>query len=303
MRTPTLIKARRGVSVAAGLCFLTLGAGGAWALATVTTRPPSHRPPAPRFRTVPPLTTTQRSAVFSFVDRQRRVYFQCSLDGAAFKLCASRVRYGPGVEPGRMRCKGQPRRVKGRRVKWCSRRTPSRQRPLALGRHSFRVRAVSGRLTGPPTTYRWTITRMPAPVIPPPSQPGAGGVGGGIAPVGVQATFSIAGGPEGSLYPGAAPRRIALVLTNPHAVVIYVTALAVNATTEDLGCPVDENVLITQSNVSPITPVAVPPGVSVTLPVQGITAPTIQLIDLQSVNQDACKGATFVLHYTGSAYE
>jgi hypothetical protein len=308
MRTPTLIKARGGVGAAVWLCFLTLGAGGAWAVATATNPPRLHRPPLPTFGTVPPRSTTQVSAVFSFFDRQRRVYFQCSLDGAPFKDCSSRVRYGPLSGAGRVRCKGQSKRTKGRHVKWCPRRTPSRQRALSLGTHVFRVRAVKSKMVGTPASYTWTILDSGTSSSSTPSSGAAGGsaglssTGGGSAPVAQQERFGVTGNPEGPLYPGGAPRRIWLELTNPNAMTIYVTGVAVSATSEDPACSVEENVLITQSDASPLTPVVVPSGGSVTLPAQGITAPAIQLIDLQSVNQDACKGATFVLRYSGSAH-
>jgi hypothetical protein len=47
--------------------------------------------------------------------------------------------------------------------------------------------------------------------------------------------------------------------------------------------------------------VRVPAGGSVTLPMQGVSAPTIRLLNLP-VNQDACKNARFSLSYSGSAH-
>jgi len=308
MRTPPIIRARGSVGAAVGLCFLTLGAGGALALATATSPSPLLPPPVPGFRTAPPLSTTQVWALFSFFDRQRSVYFQCSLDGAPFKNCSSRVRYGPTTVAGRVRCKGVPKGARGRAVKWCARPTPSRRRALSLGAHSFMVRAVKGKLMSAPASYTWTILAPGAAPSPAPASaavPGTGGSsssGGSTVPVAQQESFAITGAAEGPLYPGAASRRIPLTLTNPNPVTIYVTGLAVGATSEAAFCPVDENVLLTQSDASPLTPVVVAAGGSVTLPAQGITAPTIQLIDLQAVNQDACKGATFVLRYSGSAH-
>jgi hypothetical protein len=38
-----------------------------------------------------------------------------------------------------------------------------------------------------------------------------------------------------------------------------------------------------------------------TLPAQGVSAPTLQLLELPS-NQDACKGVTFRLRYAGNAH-
>ena len=115
-------------------------------------------------------------------------------------------------------------------------------------------------------------------------------------------TFAISGNPEGLMYPGAPARRIPLVLSNANTARIYVTGLTVTAASENPECPVEENLLIIQSTVSPQTPVVVPAGGSVTLPTQGVTAPSIELIDLQAVNQDGCKGSTFILRYSGSAH-
>jgi len=309
MRTPPIIKARGSVGAAVGLCFLTLGAGGAWALAAATTPPPLRPPPVPSFRTAPAASTTQVSALFSFFDRQRTVYFQCSLDGAPFKNCSSRVRYGPTMAAGRVRCKKPSKTPKSRSVTWCPRLTPSRRHALSLGTHVFMVRAVKGKLMSAPASYTWAIVGSGA--SSPPAVPANGSAGsaagspssgGSTVPAAQQENFAISGAAEGPLYPGAASRRIPLTLTNPNPVTIYVTGLAVGATSEAAFCPVDENVLLTQSDASPLTPVVVAAGGSVTLPAQGITAPTIQLINLQSVNQDACKGATFVLRYSGSAH-
>jgi len=308
MRTPPIIKARGSVGAAVGLCFLTLGAGGALALATATNPSPLRPPPIPSFRAAPPASTTQVWALFSFYDRQRSVYFQCSLDGAPFKNCSSRVRYGPTTLAGRVRCKSASKVVKGRAVKWCPRHTPSRRRALSLGAHVFMVRAVKAKLMSAPASYTWTIVGPGSSPSPAPASGAAGSVaglpssGGSTVPVAQQETFAISGAAEGPLYPGAASRRIPLTLTNPNPVTIYVTGLAVGATSEAAFCPIEENVLLTQSDASPLTPVVVAAGASVTLPAQGITAPTIQLIDLQAVNQDACKGATFVLRYSGSAH-
>ena len=154
-------------------------------------------------------------------------------------------------------------------------------------------------------SYTWTIVSATANPAPPGAAGGAAGpppTGGGVVLGGPSESFAVSGSPEGLLYPGAAASRIPLTLTNPNTVVIYVTALAVGVTSEAPGCSAAENLLITQSDASPLSPVVVPAGGSVTLPAQGITAPTIQLIDLSSVNQDPCKGAAFVLRYSGSAH-
>ena len=306
MPTPTLIKARGGVGVAVWLCFLTLGAGGAWAVVAATNPSRLGPPPVPTLGTVPPSSTEHVYAVFSFVDRQRRIYFQCSLDGEPFRGCSSPVRYGPVTFTVRARCKGHSKEATGRPRKWCVYTTISRRSALAPGSHVFKVRAIARKMVGAPGSYTWTIlspgaAHSFAPASSPPS-PTPALAGGGEALAAPQLNFTISGAPEGLLYPGGAPRRIPLALRNPNTVGIYVTGLTVSAASENPDCPVEENLRITQSNASAPTPIVIPQGGSVTLPTQGITAPSIQLIDLQSVNQDGCKGSTFVLRYSGSAH-
>ncbi|TMC48514.1 MAG: hypothetical protein E6J20_18800 [Chloroflexi bacterium] len=113
--------------------------------------------------------------------------------------------------------------------------------------------------------------------------------------------FTISGNVSGLLYPGGATRTVALTLTNPNSVTIYVTALSVSidATSLPGGCS-SSWFQVNPSNVSSATPVTIPANGSVTLPAQGVTAPTIQMTD--SGNQNACKNATFNLSYSGSAH-
>jgi len=316
MRIPTPIKTRGGIGAAVVLCSLMLSAGGAWAVVTATKASGPTRPPAPTLHAKPPATTKQVWAAFSFSDRKRRIYFQCSLDGAPFRDCASPIRYGPAVYIGRVRCKGQPKTARGRHVKWCQGTVTSQRPPLSSGGHRFAVRAVLGKTVGRPTNFAWTIlgsaaTAQPAPTPAPsstpvssaPSPPASSPPGGtGDAPVGQSATFAISGSPEGMLFPGAPARRIPLALSNPNTAPIYVTSLTVSAASENPECPVEENLVITQSDASPLTPVLVPAGASVILPAQGVTAPSVQLIDLTAINQNGCKGTTFLLRYTGSAH-
>lgn len=316
MRTRLFIKTRGPIGAAVGLCFLTLGAGGAWGVVAATSPSPSHRPPAPTLSTTPPPTTKQVWAAFTFSDRKRRIYFQCSLDGATFKDCASPIRYGPAVYIGRVRCKGQPKNTKKRKLKWCQGTVNSQRPPLATGAHRFSVRAVLRKVIGPARSYTWTIlgsatASQPAPTTTPTSAPASSPTsapessppaGSGGAPVGQSASFAISGSPEGLLYPGAPARRIPLALSNPNPGPIYVTGVLVSAASENPECPVEENLLIAQSNASALTPVLVPAGGSVTLPAQGVTAPSVQLIDLSAVNQNGCKNTTFILRYTGSAH-
>jgi len=261
----------------------------------------------------PPAATKQVWAAFSFGDRKRRIYFQCSLDGAPFRDCSSPIRYGPAVYVGRVRCKGRPKTRHP--AKMCEGTITSKRPALSTGAHTFKVRAVLGNTPSAPGSYTWTILGSASPSSPapapapatapassPPSPPAnSPPTGGGSASAGQPVNFGISGNPEGLMYPGAPARRIPLVLSNPNTAPIYVTGLTVSAASENPECPVEENLLIIQSNASPLTPVLVPAGGSVTLPTQGITAPSVQLINLQAVNQDGCKGSTFILRYSGSA--
>jgi hypothetical protein len=200
---------------------------------------------------------------------------------------------------------------------------------LSLGPHIFRVRARSwsGRISQP-ATYTWTIlTRAQLEALNHPSPPagtgsgsggtngegtGAGGSGGsgggsgaggggGSAPIAKTKGFLISGQPEGMLMPGGSPLAIPLTLFNPNPVPIYVTSLTVAVASSPPGCSAEENLLLTQSDVSGAKPVLVPASSGVTLPAQEVSAPTIELLNLP-VNQDACKNASFPLKYTGNAH-
>lgn len=86
-------------------------------------------PPAPSITGQPQNPTAATDASFSFTDTDSGVGFQCSLDGAAFAGCSS----------------------------------PQQYSGLALGAHSFQVRAVSGNGTpSAATTFTWTIGVGPA---------------------------------------------------------------------------------------------------------------------------------------------
>jgi len=97
--------------------------------------------------------------------------------------------------------------------------------------------------------------------------------------------------------PGAKPVPLALRLSNSDDVRSYVTKLTVAVTGSPAGCRGAANLRIVQSNASSHRPIRVPGRGSVTLPAQGVSAPTIQLVD-RPVNQDGCKGARFPLRFT-----
>ncbi|MHB8491171.1 MAG: hypothetical protein ACYDA6_03010 [Solirubrobacteraceae bacterium] len=130
---------------------------------------------------------------------------------------------------------------------------------------------------------------------------GSTGGGGSISPVVRTKSFVISGEPEGTLAPGGSALPIPLKLFNPNPVPIYVTEIKVSVASSPPGCPASENVTITQSSLSAFSPVTLPPGGNVTLPVAGASEPTIQFLNLP-VNQNACQGANFPLLYYGNAH-
>ena len=65
------------------------------------------------------------------------------------------------------------------------------------------------------------------------------------------------------------------------------------------GCSASGYV-VNQASI-PTAGVAVPPNGSVSLPAQGATLPSIEMIDTGS-NQDACQNAQLQLSYAGSAH-
>jgi hypothetical protein len=136
-----------------------------------------------------------------------------------------------------------------------------------------------------------TPTPGPSP-NPPPTPP---------PPSGPSFSIALAEGGGAPLYPGAAPQPIALVLGNPSSTPLYVTSLSVTASSGPLGCEPAANLGIVQSDLSSAAPLDLPAHGSVTLPAQGHSAPSIQLLDLPR-DQDACQSARFGLSFTGSAH-
>jgi hypothetical protein len=97
--------------------------------------------------------------------------------------------------------------------------------------------------------------------------------------------------------PGAKPVPLALRLSNSGVARRHVTRLTVAVARSPARCRAGANLRIVQANVSPRHPIRIPGGGSVVLPAQGVSAPTIQLVNLP-VNQDGCKGARFRLRFT-----
>lgn len=129
-----------------------------------------------------------------------------------------------------------------------------------------------------------------------------GGGGGEPSPRGFTISGSSAPGglfyPGDLLYPGGPALTILLRIGNPTGAAIRVVALAVSidATRLPPGCRASW-FRVTQSNASSSRSLVVPARASVTLPAQGVSAPTIRMLD--DGNQDACKSATIHLRYSG----
>ncbi|HEX7298604.1 MAG TPA: Ig-like domain-containing protein [Solirubrobacteraceae bacterium] len=286
-------------------------------------------PPAPAITDKPASLTDEARARFAFTDAESGVAFLCRLDGGAFSNCPSPESYSR-LADGSHTFQVQARDAAGNtsgatsytwRIDtlpppaptltgypsqpttsttatftftdteagvgyecrldddWSACTSPRTYTGLDSGRHTFGVRALDAAGNrSRATSFTWTITRA------------------------TNRDFTISGSASALLYPGAPAQPIALTLTNPNSVAIYVTSLQVTvAGSSSPGCSPATNLGLTQSNASSAAPARVPAGGSVTLPAQGVSAPTIRLLNLP-VNQDACKNATFSLSYSGSAH-
>ncbi len=116
--------------------------------------------------------------------------------------------------------------------------------------------------------------------------------------------FTISGNPSGMFSPGALARHIDLQITNTNSFAITVTEITITVAhaTSQVGCDGTDNLIVTR----PFSGVAVIPADSsvhlfdLAPAVTFAQWPMLQMPNL-SLNQDACKGATFVLNYTGTA--
>jgi hypothetical protein len=292
-----------------GLLSLSVPLGAVGAVLTKRQAKRTRPVPVPSISAKPARRTTQTSARFTFSDRERGVTFVCSLDGATPKACPATQRYGPSVALTRCRKRADHERggSKGIRAKRCRRTRELTEGPLTLGEHTIRVRARDrrGRLSRA-ASYTWTIESPAAAATPVPSSPSpppssTEPASGPPSPPGGR-SFSLSTAGSGSeLFPGGPPETIPLTLYNPSDEALYVTSVTVAVSRSPAGCEAASNLRLTQSNVSAERPVIVPAKGSVTLPAQGASAPTVQLLELPS-NQDACKGASFRLRYTGDGH-
>lgn len=147
------------------------------------------------------------------------------------------------------------------------------------GQHQFAVRAIdaAGNASAP-ATYRFKYEK-------------------GLPTSGVP--FDISGSVSGLSI--GIWRPITVTLTNPNPVPIFVSEVTVTLPdTSPNGCSILDNFEVDQSDISTSNTVTVPAGGSLTLPADGATPPRIRLVN-KPVNQDACKGVTFPLTYSGTA--
>lgn len=111
--------------------------------------------------------------------------------------------------------------------------------------------------------------------------------------------FPITGTPNRSLAPGAPAGAINLSLKNPFNAAMTVTNLGVTVTgTDKPGCGAENYAVIAYGGPSSLT---VPANSTKTLQDLGVAEaqwPKVQMVNLP-VNQDACKGASVSLQYSG----
>ena len=137
------------------------------------------------------------------------------------------------------------------------------------------------------------------------------GIGGGLTRstsitliVEEKRAFQIDGDAAQVLVPGA-PVPLDLELTNSQNFAIEVTELVVSVEpgTSEPGCDGERNYSVEQIPAS-LDPLELPANSTRTLSQLGVAdadKPTVKMNDLLAVNQDACKGATVFLDYTGTA--
>jgi hypothetical protein len=113
--------------------------------------------------------------------------------------------------------------------------------------------------------------------------------------------FPINGSTDRVLAPGSEPGAIDLAITNPFSAPMTVTNLGVTVTgTDRPGCAAANYAVTAYGGPASLT---IPPNSTKTLQQMGVPRsqwPQVAMLNLP-VNQDACKGATVYLDYTGAA--
>jgi hypothetical protein len=169
---PKLNEARgnTGAASVAALCALSMCAGGAYAVTAArhARSGARHAVPVPRIGDRPNARTDLRWALFTFTDKERRVGFQCSLDGSKYRSCSARTVYGliEATVGSGSRCHKNCNHAAKRSGRANGHNRHSRSRSvlrgvgklLSLGRHTFRVKArrKTGRESRP-ATFTWMI--------------------------------------------------------------------------------------------------------------------------------------------------
>jgi hypothetical protein len=158
--------------------------------------------------------------------------------------------------------------------------------PLSPGVHVFRVRARSGSRTSGSATYAWVVLAEPA---------------GGSITLGPAMPVEISGRVS-QVVPGVT-KAIPVTFRNPSEAQIRVTSLTVKLSRDSVppGCPSAANLVLGQATgITAAAPVTVPARGNATVAVYP-RAPRITFRDL-ATSQDACKGKSFRLTFTGRAH-
>lgn len=285
---------------------------------------------APALTSTPPAVTSSRTATFTFTGPAKAT-FKCQLDGKGFVACTSPVTYasladgthqfqvksvtsaGESVAtpyswkvaaalPSVPVITGKPSDPTSESTvtftwtdaeanvtfqcslengPWKTCQSPYSWQPDASTneQHQFAVRALdaAGNASAP-ATYSFKLTKN----------------------VGAQQPFAISGSVSGLVIGVWKP--IAVTVTNPNKQTIYVSELtvAVDRSKDPQGCSSGTNLELHQSTVSSTNRLTVGAGAKVTLESPDFTPPEIRLRNLPT-NQDACKGKSFMLTYTGTA--
>jgi hypothetical protein len=133
----------------------------------------------------------------------------------------------------------------------------------------------------------------------------AGNKGAAAGRIDITAPFTVTGGATQPLFPGAPPRALDLSISNPNNFAIRVTTLMATITSETFTgtagtCATSDNFSVVQGL---LVPVVIPAHSTSSLSGLGVAEsdrPEIQMLETH-VNQDACKGATLHLNYSGTA--